>query len=206
MFMKSLSLSSPMVIMVVGLPGAGKSFFARQFAATFGAPLVSEDKIRHMLFANHTYSRDESAMIAQVSDMITDELFVAGKTFVLDGGYNTKVARDEMAKTAAKNGFRTLTIWVQTDVPTCKRRALGRSEKRDGDEYKQSLTPELFDTFAKKFTQPVIDKNTVVISGKHTYATQARIALKKIVAARDDLQRSAPVAQRETKPGRVFIS
>ena len=54
--MEALTLSSPMIIEVVGLPGSGKSFFANQFANTFGAALVSQDKIRWTLFAHHTYS------------------------------------------------------------------------------------------------------------------------------------------------------
>ncbi len=204
--MKSLSLSSPMVIMVVGLPGAGKSFFARQFAATFGAPLVSDDKIRTMLFANHNYGRDENAMVSQVAGMMTEQLFAAGKTFVLDGGYNAKVARDEMARMANEHGFRTLTIWAQTDEPTCRRRSQKRDSKRDDDRYSQALTPEMFDQLAKKFTQPIVNDSTVVISGKHTYATQARVVLKKIVASRDDLRKPVQTTPRQEKPGRVFVS
>jgi len=38
--MKSLHLSRPHAIMMVGLPGSGKSFFASQFAATFDTPYI----------------------------------------------------------------------------------------------------------------------------------------------------------------------
>jgi thymidylate kinase len=121
-------------------------------------------------------------MVAQVSSLIIDQLFSAGKTFIIDGGYATKTAREEMARIAAKRGFRTLTIWVQTDMPTAKRRATKRSSKIAGDRYKQSLTSEQFDTLAKRFSEPLAGDDVIVVSGKHNYSAQARIVLNKMAA------------------------
>ena len=206
--MKSMSLGNPMIILVVGVPGVGKSFFARRFAETFNAPLVSEDKIRYTLFSNHTYTRNEQAMVDQVAKLLIDELFIAGKTFVLDGGYNARSRRDEITQRANQYGFRTLIVWVQTDDPTAKRRALHRSVKIAGDQYKQSLTQEQWEAQAKAFTAPDMEKretNSVVISGKHTYAAQAKTVLKKIVEARADLMRSDRPVAREDNSGRSIF-
>jgi len=183
--MEALTLSSPMVVMVVGGPGAGKSFFAGAFANTFGAALVSRDKIRWTLFANHTYSDNENAMVDQVADLLTTELFRAGKTFILDGGYNTKITREEIAKRAKKHNFRVLTIVVQVDEPTAKHRAENRHENTPGDHYKQSLTAAQFAKQTKDYQAPEIDAGTVVISGKHNYATQARTVLKKMIESQN---------------------
>jgi len=179
--MEALTLSSPMVIVVVGPPGSGKSFFADQFAKTFGAALVSEDKIRWTLFANHTYSDNENVMVAQVADLIITELFHTNKTFVLDGGYNTKSARDALNTHAKKAGFRVLTIVVQTDEPAARRRALKRDPKKHEDQYKQSLTLDEFTRQCKLYQPPAVNQDAVVISGKHTYQAQARVVLKKMV-------------------------
>ena len=205
--MKTMSLGSPMVILVVGVPGSGKSFFARRFAETFGAPLVSEDKIRYTLFSNHTYEENEQAMVRQVADLMLDELFITGKTIVLDGGYNTKVARTDMTATAKEYGYRTLTVWVQTDEPTARRRAIHRSDKNPGDQFKTSMDDDQFETLGKKFTAPKVDeKDVVVISGKHTYASQAKMVLKKIVEAREDLQNPDKAVDRGDSPSRaIFI-
>lgn len=180
--MEALTLSSPMIIEIVGLPGSGKSFFATQFAKTFGAALVSEDKIRWTLFSHHTYSANENAIVTQVADLLISELFRTKKTFVLDGGYNTSAARHRLATVAAKQGYRVLTIVVQTDEPTSRRRALKRSTKKPGDIYKQSLTDEQFNQFKAAYEEPATTaSDVVVISGKHTYSTQAKIVLKKMI-------------------------
>ena len=180
--MEALTLSSPMIIEVVGLPGSGKSFFANQFANTFGAAIVSQDKIRWTLFANHTYSDNENAMVDQVADLLITELLRTKKTFVLDGGYNTAASRHTLAARAHKNGYRVLTIVVQTDEPTSRRRATKRSDKKPGDVYKQSLTDEQFDLAKKEYEEPATTSaDVVVISGKHTYNTQAKIVLRKMI-------------------------
>jgi predicted kinase len=190
--MGTLNQTSPTVILVVGVPGAGKSFFARQFAKTFAVPIVSEDKIRYTLFATHSYSKDENIMVAQVSSLLIDQLFTSGKTFVIDGGYTTKTAREQMARIAAGRGYKTMVIWVQTDLPTAKQRATRRSAKAAGDIYKQSIPADLFANLSKHFTEPTDEKNTVVISGKHNYSAQARVVLNHMTA-------DAPPAPSQTR-------
>lgn len=203
--MEALTLSSPMIIEIVGLPGSGKSFFATQFAKTFGAALVSEDKIRWTLFSHHTYSSNENAIVNQVADLLISELFRTKKTFVLDGGYNTANARHRLATVAAKQGYRVLTIVVQTDEPTSRRRALKRSAKKPGDIYKQSLTEEQFNKFASEYEEPATTADdVVVISGKHTYTTQAKIVLKKMIEMSGGKQ-SQPNPETTTMPERATI-
>ena len=186
--------SKPTIVQVVGPAGAGKSFFARRFSKTFGAPLVSRDRLRWTLFAHHTYSEDEESIVSQVSDVMVDELIKTGKLFILDGGYNRRPARNLIRDKAQRNNYLVFTIIVQTDEPTARGRATHRDHRSADDRYNQSLSAEQYATQLKSYQSPVVDKNTVVISGKHTYSTQARIVLKKLVEAQ-----KLPVAA-STKP------
>jgi predicted kinase len=184
--MDKVSPSKPTLIIVIGLPGSGKSFFAQQFAKSFGAALVSEDKIRYLLFAHHTYNESENSIIRQVANMMIKELLKTKKTFILDGGYNDGQLRSSLVNIAKKAAYQILTIVVQTDTKTAERRATHRSGKKAGDRYKQSLSPEEFAVQAKIYqAPPPLDKTVVVISGKHTYSTQARFVLKKMLEMRN---------------------
>lgn len=176
-------ISQPMIVQVVGPAGSGKSFFARRFSKTFGAPLVSRDRLRWTLFAHHTYSEDEESIVSQVTDVMVDELLKTGKLFILDGGYNRRPARNLIRDKAQKNNYQIFTIIVQTDEPTARNRATHRNQRSADDRYNQSLSVEQYTAQIKAYQPPVVDKNTVVISGKHTYSTQARIVLKKLVEA-----------------------
>ncbi len=183
--MKSLSLSRPLVITVIGQPGSGKSFFARQFAEMFGAPLVSYDFLRHTIFPDSQYSPDEDKLVGSLGHEQTQELMRTGKTIIVDGGMNTRAARAELDKLLKKHNYGTLAVWVQTDEPTCRARSLKRSKKRNGDALNTSMDEKAFVRYARQFNAPVISDQVIVISGKHTFASQAKIVLRKLVTPRD---------------------
>lgn len=187
--MKSLSLTRPLVMMVIGIPGAGKSFFARQFSDTFNAPVVSYDQLRYSIFEQPTYARAEESILQDLADYQIGELLKTHKTFIIDGGMNAKVDRMRIEKMARAADYGTLIIWVQTDEPTSEYRATKRKEGRKGDELNASITAGLFESSVKRLTPPSPAEPLVVISGKHTYATQAKVILKKLVSPRED---SAP--------------
>lgn len=173
-------------MMVIGIPGAGKSFFARQFADTFNAPVISFDHLRYAIYDEPTHSKAEEATLQYLAEYQIGELLKTHKTFIIDGGMNAKVDRLKVEKLAREAGYGTLVIWVQTDEPTSRLRATKRKESRRGDEWNASISPEQFESHAKRLTPPSPTETLVVISGKHTYATQAKIILKKLVSPRED--------------------
>lgn len=183
--MKSLSLSRPLVIMVIGLPGSGKSFFARQFADMFAAPLVSADVVRHAIAPDSSYSPQEDAVVNMVTQHEIVELLKTGKTFIVDGSLNSRAVRQTVERAALKHGYGKMLVWIQTDEPTSIARSLKRSAKRKTDELNTSMSPNAFERYKKQFSAPTPTENVVVISGKHTFPTQARVILKKLVTPRD---------------------
>ncbi len=177
--MKSLSLVKPLILIVIGTPGSGKSFFARQFSETFSAPEVNYDRLQHTLST-------DGEVVQKIADFEIDELLKTQKTFIIDGAGHSRAARIALRKKAQESGYDTLLIWVQTDENTAKYRSMKRSARRKDDQYNTSLTSQQYDSLVKRFTPPAINEQSVVISGKHTYATQAKVVLRKLVAAREE--------------------
>lgn len=182
--MKSLSYSRPLLIMMTGLPGSGKSFFSRQFAETFNAPLVLVDKIRFEIIDNPQYTLQEYGLLKRLAEQQLTELVKTKATIIVDGICNSQQDRSQLRQLAAHYGYDTLVVWVQTDEPTAKRRATARSPKRQGDELNQSLSPDTYATLCKRFFAPSGRENYVVISGKHAYGSQAKSVLKKLAEPR----------------------
>lgn len=163
----------------------------------FGAPLVSVDFIRHALSPQSQYVAEEDALVNALAHSQTVELLKTGKTFVIDGGLNHRAARLAVERLASKHGYGKLTIWVQTDEPTSLSRSMKRSAKRQTDELNAPMDAAAFARYRKQFGIPTPSENIVVISGKHTFATQARVILKKLVAPRDTVVTVRPA---ETNP------
>ncbi len=157
--MTSLHLPRPHAIMMVGLPGSGKSFFAEQFATTFNAPYI--DALTLALYAKDI----KSAM--KIVTAFAGQVAKTKQTFLYEGATDSRALRAEFAQFAKTNGYTPLIVWVQVDENTAKDRTL-KAEKMDSD---------TFDKVAYKFQPPLNDEKPVVISGKHTYASQAKKVL-----------------------------
>ncbi len=179
--------------MTIGPPGVGKSFFARQFAETFNAPLISFDEIRYELFNEIAYTSDEDIIVARVAGLQLRELLRTKKTIIIDGGHNPKISRTELEKVVKKSGYDVLNIWVQADEKTARTRSTRRSQAREEDRYNRSLSDDEFASHARKFTAPTRYESVVVISGRHTYPSQARTVLKRLAGNHENTQTTPPV-------------
>lgn len=183
--MKSLSLTKPLVIMLVGVPGSGKSFFARQFAEMFQAPLISYDRLRYHLAPQGAYDKEREETIVGLALDQAREMAKTQKTFVIDGGMNNRATRSELEKIAHAAGYGALIIWTQIDTATARARSQRRLSTREGDEYARPMTPAVYEQYSKELTNPSVREAHIVISGKHTFATQARVVLKRLVETQD---------------------
>jgi predicted kinase len=90
------------IIIVCGLPGSGKSFFAAKLARMLNSGYVNSDAVRKQLVAEKTYSDKEKlavydAMLQQMN-LFTDQ----NKNVVLDGTFYKKEIREQF-KAAAKD-------------------------------------------------------------------------------------------------------
>lgn len=198
--MKSLSLSRPLLIMLIGLPGSGKSFFARQFASTFNAPLISVDFIRHTLVPESNYTPEEDEVIGELAEAQLTELLKTERTIIIDGGVNTTAGRQSVVTMAQKHNYGVLLIWVQTDEMTAEYRSTRRNKRRKGDELNSPMQPDTFAASVQAFERPTKREDFVVVSGKHTFATQVRVVLKKIVAPREGAVVKTPLVVQGIRP------
>lgn len=179
--MKSLSLSSPHIIAMVGMPGVGKTHFAEQFAETFSAPLVSAQSLEKL--------NDDPNLVKETALNILSEVTKTKQTVLFDGPTDRRVERMELSKMARQKGYKVLFVWVQTNESTAKQRAL------------KQISPESYEYHAKRFSAPHESENYIVLSGRHTYSTQARVLLKRLTEPRAKASSVAPgsvVPERKT--------
>lgn len=183
--MKSLNLTKPHLIVVVGIPGAGKTFFGHQFSTTFNAPYLKYDEL-------FEFSNDES-IIQNIWDYTLDKLAQTKQTLLLEGPGATKAERRELSELARAYGYQTLYIWVQTEPSTAQVRAtkgVGRVKPL------YPLSQREFEDRAAQFEALGAGEHYMVISGKHTYASQAKNVLQKLTQARSEKAKITPSAER----------
>ena len=144
---------------MVGIPGSGKSFFASKFAETFNAPYIDS-------LAIEALAKDDESAGAMIAMLVT-EIAKTNQTFLFEGNSDSRVRRTEFTRWARAHGYVPLLVWVQTDQSTSKARTLKAG----------SLAEDAFIDIVKDFSPPHPDEKPVVISGKHTFATQVKVIL-----------------------------
>jgi predicted kinase len=91
-----------MIVIVMGLPGSGKSYFASRLAAAIHASYISSDRVRKILIARRTYLEEEKElvyanMLAQMQQMIKEN-----KDVVLDATFYRDPIRKEFIYAAGE--------------------------------------------------------------------------------------------------------
>lgn len=160
---------------MVGIPGSGKTFFAEKFAETFHAPYLNRDRINKLV--------NDAALADKLVMLQFEEFLKTRQTLILEGPTGTRTERAEIIKLARHAGYAALFVWVQTDPIAAKMRSL-RPAKESGY---QAISSEEYNARLKRFSPPHAIEKPVVISGKHTYATQVRIVLKRLSGPRGDV-------------------
>lgn len=178
--MKPLTSASPHAIIMIGIPGSGKTTFAERFAETFQAPIVSQTNFQR----EYRLSAVEAEALR---DTILTEYMKTHRTVLIDGGLDEKEKRETLVRMLVKAGYRPLVVWVQTDTGEAHRRATKPYPRGSG------MSDEEFDTQLDLFEAPGEKEKMIVISGKHTYASQLKIILKQL-ATPDHSQPRVPLS------------
>ena len=178
--MSRLIPSRPLLILLYGFPGAGKTFFARELTENMHAAHVQGDRIRSELFENPTYSKQENQFVSQFMDYMTEEFLKAGVSVVYDINASTLTKRRLLKMLAKKCHAEPLLVWLQIDNDTSYYRVSNRDRRKSDDKYAMPMDRKKFDEIVRFMQKPTRDEDYIVISGKHTFHTQQSAIIKKL--------------------------
>jgi len=82
-----------MIVLVSGLPGSGKSYFAERLSETINAGYVNSDRLRKELFPKRTYSDLEKAEVYKTMLRKMKEAMVEEKNLVMDATFHKNETR-----------------------------------------------------------------------------------------------------------------
>jgi gluconate kinase len=182
--MKSLQLDKPHAVIVIGIQGSGKTFFAEKFAKTFNAPFLEQAMF------NHGASNEQLGKA--LMDSVLKEMLKTGRSIVIELTLSSRIERTELSKTLRHAGYTPMFVWVQVDSET----AMNRSHRASG------ISPDEYKSRMQQFSPPHKSEAALVISGKHTFATQAKSVLKRISTPRPP---QAPPLRAQPQRGQIIV-
>jgi predicted kinase len=177
--MSKIVPTKPLLILLYGYPGSGKTFFARQLSDHLQAAHVHGDRIRGELFDNPRYDKEENDVIIQLMDYMTGEFLNAGLSVVYDVNAMRVSQRRLLRDLARKVHAVPLLIWFQIDVESAFSRASNRDRRRADDKYAAPADRATLERLAGAMQNPQ-NEEYIVISGKHTFNTQLSALMRRL--------------------------
>lgn len=195
--------TKPFLLMLYGFPGAGKSYFARQFCDSVQAAHVQADRIRSELFREPRYDKQENDVVTQLMDYITEEFLSAGLSVTYDVNAMRAKQRHELRDLARRMHAQPLLVWFQMDPDTAFTRNIKRDRRRADDKYAPQWDRTSFESMIGHMQNPAPSEDYVVVSGKHLFNMQQSAVISKLrglgVLSTDD------ASSRVIKPGLVNL-
>jgi len=93
-----------MIVIVFGLPGSGKSYFASRLASVIGADYINSDRVRKEMLAKRTYSNQEKKKVYDKMLITMKEDREQKRNVVLDATFHKKETRELFMKEMAEKG------------------------------------------------------------------------------------------------------
>lgn len=172
--------TKPFLLLFYGYPGAGKTYFARQFCDNVQAAHLQADRIRGELFEEPRYDKQENAIVAQLMDYMTEEFLSAGVSVAYDANVLRIKQRRALYTMAHACRATPLLVWFQMDQDTAFARNIKRDRRRADDKYAAALDRTSFESLLGQMQHPVASEDTAVISGKHLFKMQQSAILSKL--------------------------
>lgn len=179
----SITFNQPLILLMHGLPGAGKSAFARQFAEAAGMAHVNSDRFRYELYDDASFTTSENNTVLRLCAYMTEELLKRGNCVIFDMHLPSQRLRDGLRSLATDNGAEFVLVRVQTDTDTAWWRASHRDRRRLDDKYAFNLSQAQYEELANRVnTNFRSSEKVIVISGKHLFKVQAATVLRRLQA------------------------
>lgn len=139
-----------MLIVISGLPGAGKSFFAAALSEALSCIYLNTDVMRKTHFQTADYSEEGRKIIYQMMQRQVEDILRKNQTVIVDGTFYTKALRNSFE--AMASGFQQATKFIE--VKADEKEIIQRvSRKRAYSDADFDIYLQLKKTF-EPFTQP----------------------------------------------------
>ncbi len=121
-------VSHPVLVVVSGLPGSGKSYFSRKLAEKLPSVIVESDAVRKTLFRVPNYGEAESQRVFLVCHHLIFDLLQRGRSVILDATNLEEGNREQLYRIADSVRAKMVIVRVEAPEDVIKERLERRQE------------------------------------------------------------------------------
>jgi len=201
--MAKLNFTKPVLILLYGYPGSGKTYFSRQLIDEVNIANLQADRIRSEMFDRPSHSQAEDAVVQRIMNYLTEELLSAGVSVIYDMNALRYSQRRILKEIAVRSKAVEVIVWFQIDVESSFTRVATRDRRQTDSKYAMSLDRTTFESILQYMQNPTEKEDYIVVSGKQYFKTQFATLSKKLrdIKAFEPSDKDTPVI----KPGLVNL-
>ena len=155
----------PIVYLICGFIGAGKTTFAKKLENKTGAVRITKDEWSIRFIGNDPtidgYAEWDRKIIGLSRD-VAFYLAEKGIDVIMDEGFWEKETRDEMRRRIAGIGAKAVMYYVDTPIETIRDRALQRNNRPTKDSFE--ISREMLDNYLMYWQPPREDEDYILAS------------------------------------------
>ena len=149
----SLATTRPLVVALIGLPGAGKSVVAAALAREFGLHRVCRDELRRAMFPQCNYSYAEKRAAFRALLLAVEVNCALGRGTVIDGvTFSRRGDLERLDATLSPYQVTPLALFLDCPPETCRQRVA--RDLATGRHVAADRSPELVDEIMARFDPP----------------------------------------------------
>lgn len=127
-------VARPVLVVVSGLPGVGKSHFCRQLAQKLPLAVLESDALRKFLFSQPCYSPQESARLFEACHLLIQDLLRRGISLALDATNLSERHRQHLYRISDHEGAKLILIRVEAPPQVVRQRLEARHKGVDSED------------------------------------------------------------------------
>ena len=159
---KGTKSKSPKLIVLMGLPGSGKSYVSNYLHEKYGLTVLSGENITFALFNKVNCTGVEYSLAYDILLQLTTELISQGYSIVIDGTNLKFIYRQQIYNDVSCPD--TTLLYLKVDYKT----ALNRISQRgvdfdDSKNIKSSISPDIFNKFKNQLEEPLPSENSITL-------------------------------------------
>ena len=176
-----MSERKPIVFTFLGVPGSGKSYFARRLAQETGMLRLSSDAMRLAIFGSrdaiakvyHSDDRENvNAYVDRAIVYVMGEILARGEDVIYDAHYNRSSGRDWLTQRLSEHDAKVVLIRIITPYNIALQRGQDREETNDQRRLSESEMREVMDRHNANTDEPGADELVIDIDGTVTFEEQ----------------------------------
>jgi len=157
--------TKPIVYLLCGFIGAGKTTFAKKLEEKTGAVRITKDEWSISIIGNDPtidgYAEWDTKII-ELSRNVAFQLAEKGIDVIMDEGFWEKETRDKMKRRIEAIGAQVVLYYLDTPIETMRERVVRRNNNLTKESFK--ISREMLDNYLKYWEPPSEDEDYVLAS------------------------------------------